>query len=77
MSDKHPSFPELRADESPPDPRLKPCPFCGGPPLLVEPICRWDNAKVECVQCGAVIAAAAVECAVEHWNRRENGQTNS
>lgn len=78
MSDpKYPSFPELRADNTPPDPRLKFCPFCGGPPLLVKPICRWDVAKVECIQCGAIISAAKEECAIENWNRRTNDEAKT
>ena len=71
MSDpRHPSFPELRIADETVDPRVKPCPFCGFKAQVVSPISRWDVAKIECLQCGAVIACSKVECAIENWNRR-------
>jgi len=78
MSDpRFPSFPELRTADETVDPRVKPCPFCGFKAQVVSPVSRWDVAKVECLQCGAVISCSKVECAIENWNRRTNAETNT
>ncbi|MCM1225973.1 MAG: Lar family restriction alleviation protein [Clostridium sp.] len=65
-----------------PEIKLKPCPFCGGLPIL-------NNEKnracsfVKCIECGAesgLVKVSAEYCsdekAAEAWNRRTSNETD-
>ena len=64
-----------RRKENKMDYTLKPCPFCGGIPVVQETANSWCN--VICDKCGAMTACflnnseySSKERAVEAWNRR-------
>ena len=68
---------ELKGEEIS-DPKLKPCPFCGGEAKSVN---EGVYAAVRCSRCGATIAAVQtsgkyVECSevAEAWNSRSEGR---
>lgn len=68
---------ELKGEEIS-DPKLKPCPFCGGKAKSVN---EGVYAAVRCSRCGATIAAVQtsgkyVECSevAEAWNSRSEGR---
>ena len=48
--------------------KLKPCPFCGGEPMMVV---RGDGCWVRCLQCGTETRYFLSErAAAEAWDRR-------
>ena len=54
--------------------KLKPCPFCGFSPKIVElkDNVKW-NYKIQCTYCGALFYGnTTCDCAAR-WNRRDKG----
>lgn len=54
--------------------KLKPCPFCGGKPAIVED--GYKAIAVHCFNCGADITAETSEKARAAWNRRPAPENN-
>lgn len=53
------------------EPKLKPCPFCGGEPFYYEADVDFDH-HITCTICGANSCECMTkEDAVRNWNRRE------
>jgi len=50
--------------------KLKPCPFCGGAPELVE--FNHSLFLVDCRDCGARVTGGTADEAGETWNRRQS-----
>ena len=52
---------------------LKPCPFCGFKPEIVElkDNIKW-NYKIQCSYCGAMFYENTVHACIARWNARAN-----
>ncbi len=55
--------------------RLKPCPFCGGKPVIYKSMSD-RKAWIVCSECGATSPSSFREkTAIKAWNRRTNDDT--
>lgn len=52
------------------EPKLKPCPFCGGKAKVWEELFMRFAWKIYCVNCGASVRAETEKDVVEAWNKR-------
>ena len=60
------------------DSKLKPCPFCGGTPELIErKIVKRSGFFVLCLSCGNRTSVWDKDHVIRCWNRRANDARNT
>ena len=50
--------------------KLKPCPFCGGSGIRIEPVNKWRK-SLFCQNCHAKFIGESEEKLIEKWNTRK------